>query len=228
MKYSIQDVERLAGLADKPCLAITKPNDGCGAILQGLANRPDEWQPLDSLNAGTLLDVERLILGTEVLFSQNETGEPRATSDGCQCSAKYLPDGRMAWIRPDGDPCDCKPSATGKVVPIASIRITSIGAELLETVATPSRASKAPKPVKTQKTWTGSEVNERIRLELASGDAATEQEALFASADELAVRIGCDRKTVMRTTFWVNDRIEKQKAWRRKNSPEKRTRKRDI
>ena len=95
------------------------------------------------------------------------------------------------------------------------------------TIRQPAAAAKPAKPVRTEKDWTPQDVEQRIRLELTCGDAATEEQYLFATADELENLIGCDRKTAMKTTFWA-DRNELRKAWRRENSTGKRTRKRDI
>lgn len=96
------------------------------------------------------------------------------------------------------------------------------------TIRQPAAAARPAKPVRTEKGWTPQDVEHRIRLELNCGDAVTEKQYLFATADELENLIGCDRKTAMKTTFWRQDRIALRQAWRRENSTGKRTRKRDI
>ena len=93
---------------------------------------------------------------------------------------------------------------------------------------TPAIMLRRSKRDKTQKIWTVPKVQEHIREALNCGDAATEEKYLFATANELEGMIGCDRKTAMQTTFWKQDRDEKQKAWRLKNTAGKRTRQRDI
>lgn len=94
--------------------------------------------------------------------------------------------------------------------------------------ATPAIMPQQSTRNKTQRRWTVPEVEERIRLELNSGNAANEELYLFASADDLESLIGCNRKTAMDTVFWTEERDEKQREWRRKNTAGKRTRKRDI
>lgn len=103
-------------------------------------------------------------------------------------------------------------------------------AEILEAVAgwlSEEPPMKPPKPDRTEKVWTPQDVEKRIRLELSCG-GETETQYLFATADELASLIGCDRKTAMKTTFWKQDKIELRQSWRLKNGSGKRTRKRDI
>ena len=92
------------------------------------------------------------------------------------------------------------------------------------------RRTKLASRDKSRKRWTVHQVDEHIREVLKSGDAATEEKYLFATADDLAneTMIGCNRKTAMATTFWTEERDEKQQAWRRKHTAKKRTRKHDI
>ena len=95
-------------------------------------------------------------------------------------------------------------------------------------VVTPAIMPRRSKRDKTQKRWTVQDVEERIRLELKSSDAATHEKYLFATADELELLIGCERKTAMKTLFWKEDRDPLQKAWRRKNTKGDRPLKQDL
>jgi hypothetical protein len=230
MEITPDDVERLSECSSGQFIEIRTLSSGCRSILQGLAENSADWHCLHSLNAGNVLNVERLIVGQAVSFSRHESGIPKALKPnmGCQCRAEYLPDGSMGWFHLDGTPCNCERLPfEGRVVPIASIRITAIGAELLDSKGKDTDP-KSSKRDKTQKRWTVQDVEDRIRLELKSSDAAAHEKYLFATADELQVLIGCGRKTAMNTPFWMQDREELQKEWRRKNSKGQRPREQDF
>jgi len=135
MEITPDDVERLSECSSGQFIEIRTLSSGCRSILQGMVENSADWHCLRSLNAGNVLDVERLIVGRAVSFSPHELGIPKALkpTSGCQCRAKYRPDGSMGWFHIDGTECNCERlSEETRVVLIASIRITAIGAELLD------------------------------------------------------------------------------------------------
>lgn len=134
MEIQTRDVDRLSECAAGDSFEIRSLSDSGRAILQELAGSPSDWHCLSSLKSGLVTDVERLIVGRAVSFSRREIGIPRGTpAIGCVVKAQYLPDGTMGWFHMDGSRCTCEQLPfEGRVVPIASIRITAIGLELLQ------------------------------------------------------------------------------------------------
>jgi hypothetical protein len=91
--------------------------------------------------------------------------------------------------------------------------------DVLQFVKTkPPKRKKQRSATIPKRRWSCDEVDEHIKTVLDSEDQDLIQQYLFATAHQLGERIKCDRKTVLKTEFWKEQRDERQADWRRNNA----------
>ena len=87
--------------------------------------------------------------------------------------------------------------------------------------------TKPAKRIRTKKRWTFPEIDTHIEQVLKSGDPEKIKAYVFEADEELASRIGCNKKTLYKTQFWQDERERMQAEWRRLNTAGEIPKKRD-
>jgi hypothetical protein len=89
------------------------------------------------------------------------------------------------------------------------------------------KPQKPAKRIRTKKRWTFPEIDTHIEQVLKSQDPEKIKAYVFESDEELATRIGCNKKTLYKTRFWQDERERMQAEWRRLNTAGEIPKKRD-
>ena len=103
----------------------------------------------------------------------------------------------------------------------------SVTTQPLTAAAAVPPPTKPAKRIRTKKRWTFPEIDTHIEQVLKSGDSEKIKAYVFEADEELASRIGCNKKTLYKTQFWQDERERMQAEWRRLNTAGEIPKKRD-
>lgn len=103
----------------------------------------------------------------------------------------------------------------------------SVTTQPLTAAAAVPPPTKPAKRIRTKKRWTFPEIDTHIEQVLKSGDPEKIKAYVFEADEELASRIGCNKKTLYKTQFWQDERERMQAEWRRLNTAGEIPKKRD-